>query len=480
MAISEIQGRQTNMQKTELQRAKKGVRAMLTQCLQLSRHQELLIVTSESYMEEIKLLTGCAMALKIKACPIVIPTEMQARLKSHDGLPQIIRESIRHSDAMMLLVEYDERTTPFRMALLNYFTDHRKGGRACSMPGVILTQFHYANANYRKMHELGLELANILLRTYKIIVETTDQKGKDHRLELLMHGSYPAVASGLIPQGGWDNIPAGEIFVIPRRNKSTGSVVINGSLPGRILANQEEVVLHLYEGKITNPQTGEPVLASSRVARDFTRALFFKNTSGNIPKTRNAHVLGEFGIGINKSIKKPQGLAIFDEKMYGTVHFGFGRNDQLGGSIKGAVHHDLMTMNARVYFRTNFTKENILIIKEGKINLPKASVQLDWTRVTTKCRPGWKVTRTGSVCSIDSTTQELTMEWFQCDGIPVNTRIGNHETSVLAAGAYRLIDGETTVGKMVDKLRAKGIAEEAAWAALAVLRMYGAVKIKKA
>ena len=95
-------------------------------------------------------------------------------------------------------------------------------------------------------------------------------------------------------------------------------------------------------------------------------------------------------------------------------------------------------------------------------------------------RPGWKVTRTGSVCSIDSTTQELTMEWFQCDGIPVNTRIGNHETSVLAAGAYRLIDGETTVGKMVDKLRAKGIAEEAAWAALAVLRMYGAVKIKKA
>jgi len=51
--------------------------------------------------------------------------------------------------------------------------------------------------------------------------------------------------------------------------------------------------------------------------------------------------VAELGVGLNpKSIM--QGIMLEDEGVFGTVHIGIGTNITLGGSVKAAIHNDLI------------------------------------------------------------------------------------------------------------------------------------------
>ena len=56
-----------------------------------------------------------------------------------------------------------------------------------------------------------------------------------------------------------------------------------------------------------------------------------------------ARRLGEFGIGCNEGIDRAYGNALFDEKIYGTIHLAIGAGfPTLGGTNESAVHWDIV------------------------------------------------------------------------------------------------------------------------------------------
>lgn len=170
-------------------------------------------------------------------------------------------------------------------------------------------------------------------------------QGEACTLRVPLDGSLPIACGSVIEEGVWDNVPSGETFALPRRNRASGRVAIDGSVPGLVVAGRRPVVLDIERGKVA------AVACADAEVEEHVAGLFFRAGGGRrSPVSRNAHVLCEIGFGVNRAIKRLHGLPVIDEKMRGTVHLAFSRNDQLGGCIKGRSHHDLVILRPAVWF----------------------------------------------------------------------------------------------------------------------------------
>ena len=122
---------------------------------------------------------------------------------------------------------------------------------------------------------------------------------------------------------GSANIPAGEIFYSPVEDSANG-VVTFGEYPGWYGGHQVRGIRFRFED-------GVIVEASSESDEDFLLA--------TLDTDAGARRLGEFGIGCNEGIDRAYGNALFDEKIYGTIHLAIGAGFPfLGGTNESAVH----------------------------------------------------------------------------------------------------------------------------------------------
>jgi aminopeptidase len=126
---------------------------------------------------------------------------------------------------------------------------------------------------------------------------------------------------------GDSNIPAGEVFYSPVEDSADG-VVTFGEYPGWYGGHQVRGIRFRFEG-------GVIVEASSETDEDFLLT--------TIDVDEGARRLGEFGIGCNEGIDRAYGNALFDEKIYGTIHLAIGAGfPNLGGTNESAVHWDIV------------------------------------------------------------------------------------------------------------------------------------------
>jgi aminopeptidase len=131
---------------------------------------------------------------------------------------------------------------------------------------------------------------------------------------------------GEIDAGG-SNMPAGEIFYSPVEDSADG-VVTFGEYPGWYGGHQVRGIRFRFDG-------GVIVDASAESDEDFLLA--------TLDTDEGARRLGEFGIGCNEAIDRAYGNALFDEKIYGTIHLAIGAGfPTLGGTNESAVHWDIV------------------------------------------------------------------------------------------------------------------------------------------
>ena len=443
---------------------------MLTHSLGMSEHQELLLITSPGYGVEIELITETANQQEISVTPIVIPHSEQYRFTSVASLPGLITTAINACDGMIVLLEYSVRSTPFRMALLNAFVDRQPRVCAASMPGVRLPEFRYASADFRELDDIAEVIGTALLRTQRIEIETQDSAGVPHRLRFATD-RRPTICGSRINEGDWDNIPSGETFILPRHGTGNGSVVVNGSIPGWPMGRGEHLVLNIVNGKVVEVHGSPPELENAG------RSLLFKDYEARRQVSKNAVKFCELGFGVNRSVQTFHGIPIFDEKIYGTIHLAFGRNDQLGGDIKGASHHDLVVKNA-VVRSDGF---DLPLVAGGDIIVGRTDVEPDWSTLTPLTDRRSRVHLTGEVLSVRPETGELFLEWHQSAGGRVNTRIGNHETSRLCARLYHLLGaGDQDLGSLMDMMDARwNVPADATGAAVTLLKLFGVVSVAR-
>lgn len=182
------------------------------------------------------------------------------------------------------------------------------------------TEFYYnaCNVDYLAMDKEILPLQNILDKG-----KTVHIKGVGIDLKL---GIDQRLALGV--DNGKHNIPDGECFLGPQEGQTEG--YIDFPLP-QTYNGKEVGKIHLEFKK------GKLIKYSSKTNSDFLKQLLESN-EGN-------KRLGEFGIGMNKNITKYIKDILFDEKIYGTVHFALGMAypyERGGGKNKATIHWDLI------------------------------------------------------------------------------------------------------------------------------------------
>jgi aminopeptidase len=143
------------------------------------------------------------------------------------------------------------------------------------------------------------------------------------------------------------NMPDGEVFTAPVKN----------SVQGHISYNCPSV----YQGKEYNG-----------VRFEFTDGKIIKATAdGGMTKAINkildadegARYIGEFAIGVNPGIRQPMRNILFDEKIFGSIHFTPGQAyDECDNGNRSSVHWDLV----RILADGEILFDDILIQKNGR------------------------------------------------------------------------------------------------------------------
>jgi leucyl aminopeptidase (aminopeptidase T) len=172
-------------------------------------------------------------------------------------------------------------------------------------------------------------------------IRVTSKKGTDISFDVTDRKVIPS--TGVlrnIGEGG--NIPSGEVYLAPVEGSANGMIVFDGSIAG-IGILSHPVYIEIENGIATkiSGKGGEARLFGRMINR-------YENDSKSI---------GEFGIGTNP-FAKICGEILEDEKVLGTVHFAFGNNLSMGGTINVPLHIDGLINKPTVYFNDKKVMED--------------------------------------------------------------------------------------------------------------------------
>ncbi|WP_243371154.1 aminopeptidase [Geotalea sp. SG265] len=147
------------------------------------------------------------------------------------------------------------------------------------------------------------------------------------------------------------NIPDGEVYTAPVKNSVEGYITYNCPT--------------VYQGKEFND-----------IRLEFSKGQIVKATSRGMDKELNdildtdegARYVGEFAIGVNPNIRVPMRNILFDEKIFGSIHFTPGQcYDECDNGNRSAVHWDMvkiLTGDGELWF------DDQLIQKDGRFTHP--------------------------------------------------------------------------------------------------------------
>lgn len=143
------------------------------------------------------------------------------------------------------------------------------------------------------------------------------------------------------------NMPDGEVFSAPVKNSVQGHITYN--CPSIYQGKEYNGVrFEFKDGKIIKASAGAGMSAALNKILD---------------TDEGARYIGEFAIGVNPGIRQPMRNILFDEKIFGSIHFTPGQAyDECDNGNRSAVHWDLVRLldDGEIWF------DDLLIQKNGR------------------------------------------------------------------------------------------------------------------
>jgi aminopeptidase len=304
----------------------------LRDCMGLQAHETLLIVT-----DEVKREIGLSLHEAGKElCRESLLVEIKAREMNGEEPPPLVAEMMKKTDVVLCPTAKSLTHTDARREAV------KLGVRVGTMPGINAdTMKRCLNADYDKIISLTNFIAEKLVGVSTIRVVT--EKGTD--ITMPVEGRKIIPSTGVLRNKGESgNLPSGEVYLAPWEGKSNGRVVIDGSMAGLGML-EEDLVIDVRDGYAETISGGTQ---ADKLEKIFKKA------------GRDARAVAEFGIGTNyKAILT--GMILEDEKVFGTIHIAFGNNLTMGGNISVNLHLDGLVREPDVYF------DDELIMKKGKM-----------------------------------------------------------------------------------------------------------------
>jgi len=284
-----------------------------------------LIVTDKKKFKIGKMIYDSAKKINLET----ILMSMEPRNRDGEEPPVAVAAAMKEVDVIIVPTEYSlTHTKAVKEAV-------KKGARVFSMPGIdeisltkggLLADYSIVQKNVAKMLSVVQKCSD---------VEVESKNGT--KIKFSIQGRIWEKDDGTVKPGEVGNLPAGEIYVAPVENSANGKIVFD--------------YMALAKGKL------ELVLERGDI----------KEMKGDKEKMQKifdelgykAKIIAEFGIGCNPR-SKIVGNTLESEKVFGTVHFAFGKNVDFGGTNDVQFHQDGIIEEPTV------TVDRRLIMRNGK------------------------------------------------------------------------------------------------------------------
>lgn len=407
---------------------------ILTRSLGLRRDQNLLVFADANSLEIVEVMARAARELGVTTSTLFVPRVLQAEVDAGERLPLPIEAAIHEADAILNCLSDRPEHLSYRTHVRQASWSRRT--KLAHAPGMTLDILSMADTDYDAISARAHLLAAVLILGKRMDLVTVDGRGQEYRLTVNLGGwdCPPGISDGVIPDGAWGDLPPGEVYLVPQ--DGNGQIVINGSLPGKVLGPGEELLLTFRDGRLATmqPETGP----ATRHLRATQIAYAERRGDNNWPN------LAEIGFGLNPAVHDLTGIALVDEKRSHTIHVGLGHSIGLGGEVESVIHCDLTVRRPTVYVNGR------LILKKGDWRVNETDWLLDHRTVAVP--DGWwagvaQIRRSGIRTGREA--GRLVGVWDAGRGRRDSTPVGNEQTARLAARVYDLLPEE---GGAISKL----------------------------
>lgn len=241
-------------------------------------------------------------------------------------------------------VHLEQRVKHTKWVVLRYPTNSFAQLAQTSQEGFEDFYFDVCNLDYAKMSKAMDPLCELMSKTDKVRLV-----GPGTDLSFSIKGIPNRKCDGKL------NVPDGEVYTAPVRDSVNGHIIYNTpSLHDGVM----------YDGIRFEFENGKIIDAKATVNQEKMNKV--------LDTDEGARYVGEFAIGINPSIKQSVQDTLFDEKIFGSIHFtpGAAYEDADNGN-KSAIHWDLVLIQTTEYGGGEMYFDDVLVRKDGIFVHPK-------------------------------------------------------------------------------------------------------------
>lgn len=278
------------------------------------------------------------------------------RFKEEGLMEKLLRKEIQPKEfdlAQEIVAANKDEVIDVVIALSWYSTSHTNfrrlltinaGTRYASMPLFSPDMFLGAmSADWRKIEKITLGLKKTL--SSAVSAEIYAPNGTS--LTLSLEGREIHTDTGrLTKKGNFGNLPAGEVFIAPLEERSSGKLIIEYQETKKL---KEPVTFIINKGMV------QEISGDKETVKKFEE--IFKQNELN----RN---IAELGIGTNSAAKDVTNV-LEAEKILGTIHIALGDNSSFGGKISTPFHEDFVVFKPTLKLESKKGK-TITVLEEGK------------------------------------------------------------------------------------------------------------------
>ena len=300
---------------------------VISVCMGAKQNENLLIMTDNGKFELAHIFADAGRELGIPT--VLVESTIQA-----GGEPSsMVASALEKADVCLMITTGSFTHTHARAAA------NKRGCRIASMPNITHEIVDTTcGADYDEIKYMSEKIADLF--TKAAALHMTTPLGTDITLDISGRTGFPD--TGILDwTGAFGNLPAGESMIAPIEGKGDGVVFIDGVISGVGIC-ENPVRLEIKNGRIISIEEDDGKL------EEFLAK--YQDTVYNI---------AEFGVGTNR-LTKIMNNALCDEKVFSTVHLGFGNNLFMGGKQDCNMHFDMIIRNPTVYL------DDKCIICDGK------------------------------------------------------------------------------------------------------------------
>jgi hypothetical protein len=318
-----------------------GFQVLLSECLQVSPNDDVLVIYDEAFGPFLDALVELATRTHLRMTFVFFPKKYQRAVIGWAGgdeheidLPQGIASACGEASVILNCLDGDLETGSLRGAILNRLRP--KECRFAHIPGLsgdilgILTQ-----SPIKEVLDSAETVAWALGEARAGRLTSRFSANRECHLHFELDGwdNEPMMSPGVIFPGSWGNSPPGEVFCCPDPERIHGDVCINGSVPGMSLQPQDATILRFKRGRLVHWWPEGTAAASF---------LDTQKRAAAVRSDENWGTFAELGIGLNPAVAALTGNALLDEKALGTIHIAIGDNRSFGHSVKSFIHADMV------------------------------------------------------------------------------------------------------------------------------------------